>query len=161
MTANMQRIAVPFEIKSLDDSGSLEGYGAVFGNIDAYGDVIIHGAFSESLREHAKKGTLPVMLWMHSPDRIPGVWEEMREDEKGLYVKGRLVATELGAEVRTLLKAKALSGLSIGFSSDVVDFNKDGNRLLRQVKLWEVSIVSLPANDQARVTTVKAHNERG
>lgn len=150
-----QRLSFPFEIKSLG-TREFEGYGSVFGNVDLGGDIVVPGAFRKTLADHAKAGTLPQMFWMHQPDMVPGVWTAMHEDDKGLYVKGELVDTALGNEIRTLLTRKAVRGLSIGYKTIDYDYNKDGDRLLKAVDLWEVSPVSLAMNPLAQVTSAKA-----
>jgi uncharacterized protein len=141
------------------------GYGAVFGNVDAYGDVIAKGAFRETLKEHAAADTAPAMLSQHGdwsgtgPNQMPiGRWTLLREDEKGLYVEGRLSDTERGREAYTLLKDGALSGLSIGYvTRKSTNGTKPGEprRTLTDVKLVEISLVTFPANDLARVSSVK------
>jgi hypothetical protein len=93
---------------------------------------------------------------MHDPSRVAGVWHEMKEDDTGLFVRGELADTELGNEMRTLLKMKAVRGLSIGYRATDTDYDKDGNRLLKEVDLWEVSLVSLAMNPMAKVEAVKS-----
>lgn len=149
---------VPFELKSLgEDEATFEGYGSVFGAVDAYADVVAAGAFKRSLKEWKAKKLAPAMLWQHNTSQPTGVWDELREDETGLYVKGRLAPTQLGRDAYALLKMGALSGLSIGFRTrkSKVD-DESGIRTLTDIDLWEVSIVTFPANDPARITGVKA-----
>lgn len=143
------------EVKELS-SREFEGHGSVFRNTDLGGDIVVPGAFKRSLAQHASSGALPPMFWMHNPEQVPGVWKEMREDERGLYVKGELVDTQLGNEVRTLLQKKAVRGMSIGYRASDVDFDSDGNRLLKEIDLWEVSVVSLAMNPLAQVIGAKA-----
>jgi len=154
----MQCLSYPLEVKSMDEAGHFEGYASVFDTIDLGGDVVVPGAFRQSLAEHAQRGAWPPMFWMHQPEQVPGVWTHMEEDHKGLLVRGQLVSTPLGREVHTLLKQRAVRGLSIGFRTAPggVDFDREGHRLLKAVDLWEISIVSLPMNPSARVDTVKA-----
>lgn len=144
----MQKIRVPLEIKALNER-EFSGYGSVFGNEDLGGDVIMRGAFAKSLK--AKKEQLPQMFWAHDPSRVPGKWLEMSEDKHGLAVKGVLADTPLGNEIHTLLKMEAVRGLSIGFVTKQQEFEEDGTRLIKEVDLWEVSIVSLPMNPLAQV----------
>lgn len=143
------------EIKALNDR-ELEGHGSIFGNVDKGGDVVVPGAFKRTLAEHRKAGTLPQMFWMHKPDQVAGAWLDMREDAKGLYVRGELADTTLGNEMRALLKMKAVRGLSIGFRTVDSGFDRDGTRLLKEIDLWEVSLVSLAMNPLAKVEAVKA-----
>lgn len=148
-----------FEIKSISSDGSFSGYGAVFGNKDAYGDIIAPGAFTKSLADYRAKGRMPAMLWQHDSDKPIGVWTEMREDARGLYVEGRLLTGDVpkAREAHALLKAGALSGMSIGFLPQVWEWDeKKDVRTLKEIDLWEVSLVTFPANDEARVADVKA-----
>lgn len=149
------------EIKSLKER-EFEGYGSIFGNVDLGGDVVVPGAFKRSLKQHKSQDTLPMMFWMHQPDQIPGKWLEMQEDSNGLYVKGVLADTQLGRDVHTLLGMKAVRGLSIGYSTKDQDFTDDGVRLLKDVELYETSIVSIAMNPLADVTHAKSRlTDRG
>lgn len=144
-----------FEIKALSKR-EFEGHGAIFGNRDMSDDIVEPGAFKRSLAEHKQAGTLPQMFWAHKSDQVPGVWTEMREDDRGLFVKGELVDTQLGNEMRTLLTKKAVRGLSIGFMTEDSKFDDDGTRHLTELKLFEVSLVSLAMNPLAQVEAVKS-----
>ena len=151
-----QRLSCPFELKGVDDVGVFQGYASVFGVVDWWDDIVEPGAFSDSL-----KALAPAMLWQHNTAEPIGVWTEAREDDKGLWVKGRLLVGEVAkaTEAHALLKAGALNGLSIGYSAVEKSFRKQGDRevrLLKKVDLWEISLVTFPANEQARVRTVKA-----
>lgn len=150
-----QTLNFGLEIKALNDR-EFEGHGSVFGNVDLGGDIIVPGAFKRTLAQHRRQGTLPQMFWMHDPSRVPGKWTEMHEDDRGLKVKGVLADTPLGNEMRTLLKMNAVRGLSIGFRTLDRDWDDDGNRLLKEVDLWEVSIVSLAMNPLASVSSAKS-----
>jgi uncharacterized protein len=146
-----------FELKAVGDDGAVEGYGSVFGVRDSYGDVIVPGAFAKSLAEHKASKTNPAMLWQHNPGEPVGVWDAVEEDAKGLKLKGRIALdTTRGREAHVLMKMKALNGLSIGFVATEKDYDKDGNRLLTGIDLWEVSLVTFPANTAARITSVKS-----
>jgi HK97 family phage prohead protease len=150
--------AFSFEVRATSEDGTVEGYGSVFGVKDAYEDVIAVGAFVDSLKAHKAAGTMPAMLWQHDSDEPCGVWDEMAEDAKGLKVKGRLaMETVKGREAYSLLKMGALSGLSIGFVSQEWSYDRETEiRTLIKIDLWEVSLVTFPANGKARVTGVKA-----
>jgi HK97 family phage prohead protease len=166
----LDHLVIPCELKALgdDEARTFEGHGAVFGNIDAYDDVIKKGAFKVTLKEWKAKGKLPKMLLQHgggffggaADDMVPiGKWEEMREDEIGLYVKGRLfdVATDRAQATYAAVKAGELDGLSIGYRTRKFDMdNETGVRTLTEIELWETSIVTFPANDAARIEAVKA-----
>lgn len=152
---------VGFEIKAVNADGTVEGYGSVFGVRDNYDDVIAKGAFVQSLKDHKAAGTMPAMLWQHDADKPIGVWTEMVEDEKGLRIKGQLaMETVKGKEAHALLKMGALNGLSIGFMSKEWAYDRDTEvRTLTAIDLWEVSLVTFPANEKARVTNVKSADE--
>lgn len=156
----MKTAAFPLEVKALDDEGTFEGYGAVFSNVDRGGDKIMPGAFAESLAKHRREGTTVKMLWNHDPGQPIGVWEDLAEDGKGLWGKGQLILDVARArEVHALMKRKAIGGLSIGYST--VTAEPDGNvRLLKSLNLWEVSPVTFPMNDRARISSVKSLGER-
>ena len=152
---------VGFEIKAVNADGTVEGYGSVFGVRDNYDDVIAKGAFVQSLKGHKAAGTMPAMLWQHDADKPIGIWTEMVEDEKGLRIKGQLaMETVKGKEAHALLKMGALNGLSIGFMSKEWAYDRDTEvRTLTAIDLWEVSLVTFPANEKARVTNVKSADE--
>lgn len=156
-----KRLDVGFELKAIGADGTVEGYGSVFGVRDNYDDVIAKGAFIQSLKDHKAAGTMPAMLWQHDADKPIGVWTEMVEDEKGLRIKGQLaMETVKGKEAHALLKMGALNGLSIGFMSKEWSYDSDTEvRTLTAIDLWEVSLVTFPANQKARVTNVKSADE--
>lgn len=160
----IKRLNVPLTIKSVSDTGEFEGYGSVFGNKDSYGDVVMPGAFQRSLSEWTQKGRLPAMLWQHQMSEPIGVYTEMKEDEHGLYVKGRLLIDDdpLAKRAYAHLKAKSLGGLSIGFVLRDYEYDKQLSVYkLTDIDLWEVSLVTFPANDEARVSDVKSQLEHG
>jgi len=153
--------AYALEIRATSDDGVVEGYGSVFGVRDNYDDVIAPGAFKTSLAMHAERGSMPAMLWQHNQAEPIGVWTEMVEDERGLRVKGRLAMdTVRGREAFSLMKMGALNGLSIGFVSKNWMYDRDTDvRTLTEIDLWELSVVTFPANEAARVTGVKCTDE--
>lgn len=166
----MDRIEVKFANDAVDgETGEFKGYGSVFGNVDSHGDVIVPGAFAESLAEWSAKGRLPAMKLMHgtalnpfSGDDLPiGVWKVMREDARGLYVEGKLsgLNTDHGRRIHGLMKDGALDGLSIGYRTKSAERGVGPNqpkRTIRAAHLAEVSIVGDPSNGSARVTDMKA-----
>ena len=159
-----QRLDIPLKIKSLTDTGEFEGYGSVFGVEDSYSDVVVKGAFQKSLSSWAEKGRLPSLLWQHKMSEPIGIYTEMKEDDHGLYVKGRLLIDDDPLAKRAYAHAKAgsLGGLSIGFI--LKDWEYDSSRgvyLLKEIDLWEVSLVTMPANDEARISEVKSMLEKG
>lgn len=154
--------AVALELRAAGEDGTIEGYGSVFGVVDDWDDVVAKGAFTASLAEHKAAGTMPALLWQHEPDEPIGVWTEMVEDDKGLRVKGKLcLDTSRGKEAYALLKMGAINGLSIGFCTvpGTSRYNDDGVRVVTQVDLWEVSLVTFQANKAATVTNIKAAPE--
>ena len=137
-------------------TGVFVGYASLFGKRDQSGDIVLPGAFAASLRH---KGSSAIrMLFQHDPSEPVGTWLDMRETERGLYVEGRLDPNvQRGRELLSLLDSKGLDGLSIGFKT--VTARRDratGARLLQQVDLWEVSLVTFPALAGARVMRVAA-----
>lgn len=150
----------PFEIKTISETGAFTGYASVFGNEDLWGDIVVAGAFSKSIA--VKK---PAMLWQHNSGEPIGVWAVIKEDDKGLYVEGQLLIDGVAKakEAYELLAAKAISGLSIGYRAvswewRKKDDSKDEVRLLKEIDLWEISLVTFPANTEARVGDVKDLN---
>jgi HK97 family phage prohead protease len=153
-----------FELKSLDNKGAFAGYGSVFGNADAYRDVVMPGAFAQTLSDWSEKDALPPILWQHDSRNPVGPFTSMAEDGTGLYCEGQLLIKEVpqAAVAYALLKSKTIRGMSIGY--DVTDEEYDGktnvNRL-KAVDLWEVSLATFPANTDAQVTQVKSMIESG
>lgn len=148
-----------FEIKAVQEDGFFSGYASVFGNMDSYGDIVEKGAFAETLSNWQAKNKLPPVLWNHKTDEPIGVYTLMREDDRGLYVEGKLLVAEVqrAKEIHALMKAGAVDGMSIGYST--LDYRMDTEndiRYLTRVKLWENSIVTFPANDLSRIDAVKA-----
>ena len=153
------------EVKEIGDDGVFEGYGSVFGNQDSYTEVVAKGAFKKSLREIAGKRRKVPVLWQHAQGNPIGVYDELREDDTGLFVRGRLLKDEVGQarEAYALMKAGAVTGLSIGYWTRKSNYDEVTNiRTLLELDLVEVSLVTFPANDDARVEAVKfklAHGE--
>lgn len=147
-----------FNLKAVDDKGVFSGYGSVFGIKDSYSDIVAPGAFIDSLATSKAAGRLPAMLWQHRSAEPLGVYRSMAEDSIGLAVEGQLALdTVRGAEAYSLMKMGALSGLSIGYQTRTESYDKStGINTLSQVDLWEVSLVTFPANDAARVQGVKS-----
>lgn len=149
---------VEFKADDLNDTiGEFEGYAARFGDVDRGGDTIAPGAFAKSLAAHQAAGTLPALLLQHDPAVPVGVWTDMAEDDTGLRVKGRLLMdVQHGREAHSMLKAGALRGLSIGYRTIIAQRDEDqGTRLLKEVELWEVSLVTFPMQQSAGIDAVK------
>ncbi len=153
----------PFEVKELGSEGFIAGYASVFNEVDAQSDVVAKGAFARSLLKYKQSKSSPAMLWMHDTAEPIGVWMNVSEDARGLRVEGKLaVKTQHGAEAYELLKIGAITGLSIGYSAvKSVKNSKTRIRTLTEVELYEISLVTFPANGLARVHTVKenSHND--
>ena len=130
----------------------IEGYASLFGACDQGGDVVAKGAYAASLKVLAAEGRRVKMLWQHDPAQPIGIWDEVREDGRGLYVKGRLLdSTQTGREAAALIEAGAIDGLSIGYRTRKAAKNDKGQRLLTELELWEVSLVTFPMLPSARV----------
>lgn len=144
-----------FDLQACSGEGLFSGYASVFGVKDKCNDVMVRGAFKELNAKDVK------LLWQHNPGDPIGQINLIQEDEKGLYLEAQLLLNvQKGFEAFQLLKAGAVDGLSIGYTP--VDFMLDkrlGIRKLLSVKLWEVSLVTFPANGDAKVMQVKkCHN---
>ena len=152
---NLQTKTAAFEVKKEpDEDGTFEGYASVFDVVDQGMDVVAKGAFTKSLGS----GRKVKMLWQHDSGKVIGVWDEMREDERGLYVKGRLLKdVALGREAMALMRAGAIDSMSIGYRT-VEAIPEAGGRVrkLTELELFEVSVVTFPMNESARVTDVKS-----
>lgn len=147
------------------NAGVFDGYASVFNVVDSEGDVILPGAFTRSLQAWRAKGRAIPVLWQHDGWAPIGVTEAIEEDEHGLRVRGRLVLdVRQAAEAHALMRAGALGGLSIGFSvpttasdgqASVVWDEERRARTFREVRLWEYSLVTWPANEDAQLLSVR------
>nr|WP_249161112.1 HK97 family phage prohead protease [Bradyrhizobium manausense] len=156
---------------SVDDQGRVDGYGAFFGNVDSHGDSIDRGAFQKTLADWHRKGRLPPMLLQHAngpllEDAFPiGAWDHMEEDERGLKVRGRLaIGNRRADDVAALLRMNppAFNGASIGYVSRRFTLMPKGSevrRRLHEIDLKELSLVSEPSNDLARVRYAKSKRD--
>lgn len=130
----------------------ISGYASLFGASDQGGDVVQKGAYSASLKALLQENRSVKMLWQHDPAQPIGVWDAVKEDQKGLFVKGRILTDiRAGAEALSLVKAGAIDGLSIGYRTLRAEKNRKGQRLLHELELWEVSLVTFPMLPEARV----------
>lgn len=167
-----QLAGVGFKLAADGAAMEFSGYGAVFGNVDSYGDVIEPGAFAATIAEAKSSGVWPSMLLEHggfgmvADDMVPiGIWTDLAEDGVGLRVAGRLADTQRGREAYQLLKMEprpAITGLSIGYiakESEPRSKPEDPRRKLKRIDLFEVSLVTFPANPLARVSDVKSIDE--
>ncbi len=154
---DIKHFACPLQVKALSGDGVFSGYASVFGEIDLQNEVVAPGAFARSLQKWRQQNRTPAMLWMHDPTQPIGIWLIVTENDTGLRVEGKLaLRTQKGGEAYELLKMGALTGLSIGYR--VVKSQIDAKRkarILTDVDLFEISLVTFPANESARVSDVK------
>ena len=140
-----------------EETGVFSGYGAVYGNLDTGGDIIERGAFTKTLANGWERVKI---LAQHNDYALPiGRPIELREDGNGLYIKGRISDTTMGRDIKTLLRDGVLTELSIGFDPVIFDYDGNGIRHLREVELWEVSIVTFAMNPEAVITDYKSVNK--
>lgn len=144
-----------FELKrEPDQDGVFEGYASVFDIVDQGMDVVAKGAFTKSLGS----GRRVKMLWQHDQSQPIGVWDEIREDERGLFVRGRVLKdVQKGSEAQALMKAGAIDSMSIGYRTIEAMDEADGRvRKLLEIDLFEISVVTFPMLPDARITDVKS-----
>ena len=145
----------PISRLALFPDGAIEGYASLFGEVDQARDMVMPGAFTQTLKQRGLR-KIP-MLFQHDPAEPVGVWLELKEDWRGLRARGRLIPDVMRArELLSLLKAGAVDGLSIGYRTVRGQIDpKSRVRRLYQVDLWEISIVTFPLLNGARVSAVK------
>lgn len=153
----MKHKDIKIEFKTVGEEGQFTGYAAVFNNVDLGGDVIAPGAFSKTIKE---KTATPV-LWGHNPREVIGVNQRYTEDAKGLHVEGKLILdVQRAKEAYALMKAGAVTGMSIGYDTITDEYNRDSKvRTLKEVKLYEYSMTPFPMNPEAQLTGVKSMEE--
>lgn len=152
------------EVKEVQANGKFTGYGSVFGVVDSYREVVEKGAFKATLDAIQQRGRPVPVLWQHRSSEPIGVYTHLEEDDHGLYVEGQLLKddVQLAKEAYALMSVGAVSGLSIGYYVTEDSFNeKERIRTLKALDLVEISLVTFPANDDARIETVKAKLARG
>lgn len=137
---------------TVTDGTTVQGYASLFGKTDQGGDIVLRGAYGASLKRLVERKEKVKMLWQHDPLQPIGVWDEVTEDATGLWVKGRILTeVERGREAAALLAAGAIDGLSIGYRTVKSERDGKGQRLLSELELWEVSLVTFPMLREARV----------
>lgn len=140
-----------------EEEGIFSGYGAVFENVDSGGDIIEPGAFAKALAAGWERVKI---LALHNDCWLPiGKPLELREDEKGLFLKAKISDTSMGKDIKILLKDGVLNELSIGYEPVVFEFDQAGIRHLKEVDLWEVSVVTWAMNPEAVITDYKSATE--
>lgn len=151
--------SVELDLKSLTDEGKFSGYGSVFGNVDKGGDIVEAGAFGKSLETWAKNGRSVPVLWQHKTDEPIGAWVNLKEDDHGLLGDADLWVDDApyARIAHKGMKTKTITGLSIGYriKRDSYD-KKTGVTTLHELDLVEISVVTNPMNDDARVADVKS-----
>lgn len=155
MQNEMKHLSAPFEFKrEPDKDGVFEGYASVFGIVDQGMDVVERGAFTKSLGS----GRKVKLLWQHDMAKPIGVWDEIREDERGLFVKGRILKdVQQGAEAMALMRAGAIDSMSIGYRTVDASFEGGGDvRKLHELELFEISLVTFPMLPDAKITDIKS-----
>ncbi|MCH2038402.1 MAG: HK97 family phage prohead protease [Rickettsiales bacterium] len=152
-----QYITPCFSVKNLDRNGVFTGYASVFNVVDNHNDVILKGAFEGSIKNMSQSKTRIKMLWQHDTKEPVGVFNLIKEDEQGLYVEGKLLLDLVkGREVYALLKSGAIEGLSIGYNPTNFSYDEvTGVRYISDIDLREISLVTFPANEQAKIMSVK------
>jgi len=138
------------EFKETDGMFGVEGYASTFGNLDNVNDIIMQGAFKESIAERT-----PKFMLQHDSDILLGVINSAEEDSNGLKIKATFANIQCAMDARELVKMGALDSFSIGYSVVDSEYDQKGFRLLKKLTLWEVSLVTFPANEMAKVTGVK------
>ncbi|TPU67539.1 HK97 family phage prohead protease [Acinetobacter baumannii] len=160
----MNKVYFKMQEQTVQEDGFFSGYLAVFNNIDSHGDVIRKGAFLKTIEEWNSKGKYPAIFWNHDPDEPIGVFTIMREDEKGLYVEGRLLISDIVRAKSTyaLMKVKAIDGMSIGYIT--IQATHDPQTMIRELlelELVEGSIVAFPSNPNSLISSVKSKLQDG
>jgi uncharacterized protein len=150
--------ALEFKFASADNAGEFSGYAAVFGNVDSHQDVIQPGAFADSIASHKAAGTMPPLLWAHDQTKPVGKTLSLSEDQRGLLMHGKLnLATTAGRDAYGHVKARDMSGISVGFKVPAGGALYARNaRTLQRIAIHEVSLVTMPSNDRARIHEVKS-----
>lgn len=145
-----------FDLKFDEETNVIEGYASTFGNIDHHNDIVQKGAYKEFIK---KNKTIPI-LYQHWGGDVLGVWNTFTEDKKGLVVKGKFADIQKVRDIKELIKVGAIKQLSIGYSVLKSSFNEAGTRILENLDLHEVSLVTFPANEQAVITGIKRNKPK-
>lgn len=152
-----KKLAIAFDVKSVKSDGTFTGLASPFGTMDYGGDIVMPGAFTKTLAEYKAKGRRVPMLWQHKIDTPIGGYPVLEETDQGLNVEGECnMRVQKGAECHALFDKRDITGLSIGYTSVRDEYDeKTGVRRLFEVKLYEISPVTFPMHDDARLATVK------
>ncbi len=155
MPNNLESKFATLDLKEVSEDGEFEGYASKFGDRDQGGDTVLKGAFHNSLKRRQAPGIK--MLWQHDPSYPIGIWDEVKEDATGLFVKGRILSTvQKGRETLELMRAGVIDGMSIGYRTiKAMRDDATGERQLKELDLWEISLVTFPMLPSAIVTSIK------
>ena len=152
----MQTCAFPLKLKSIAADGTFQGYGSTYGNLDLVGDIVQAGAFNQAIQS---QGSGFPLLWVHDQQQPLGI-AKISDSKAGLIVDGQMLMSDPNAaRVHSFMKMGSVKGLSIGFGHPdpaKTSYDEDGNRILREIKLYELSLCPVPANPLAVVTSVKS-----
>jgi len=152
----METRAFPLKLKSVAADGTFSGYGSTYGNLDLVGDIVMPGAFNQAIQSQGKG--LP-LLWVHDQETPLGI-AKISDSKAGLVVDGTMLMTDPNAQrIHGHMTMGSVRGLSIGFGTPdpaKTSWDEDGNRILREIKLYELSLCPVPANPLALVTSVKS-----
>lgn len=165
-------MGIPLDLKEggIDDEGRFKGWGSTFGGApDSHGDIVVKGAFKDTIAQGGRNKNGIAMLYQHNPSEPIGIWEKLEELDQGLYVEGQLILeVQRARETLALMRKGAIKGLSIGYdlprlangmrdpdSYEVMEKGEIYTRFLKKLELWEISPVTFPANVGANITTVK------
>ncbi|ASP85471.1 hypothetical protein CDO26_13235 [Sinorhizobium meliloti] len=155
----MNHLGLSIRYEAPSDAGEFSGYAVIWGARNGHNEIVQRGAFARSLQAHQRAGTKPLMLWSHDQADIIGVWSEIREDDTGLFVRGKLILEiDEGRKAYERLKAGAVNGLSIGFRVPPGGEKRgaNGTRILSAIDIAEISIVGMPSASGARVTDIRS-----
>ena len=156
MTLRLQRRGLELPLSAAPGTGVFTGYASLFNKRDSAGDIVMPGAFTDTLKKRGPDNIR--MLFQHDPSEPVGTWIDIYETERGLFVRGRLDKNvQRGRELISLLETGGLDGLSIGFKTIVARPDRNSKtRRLYTIDLWEISLVTFPMLEGARVSTVKS-----
>ena len=158
MTLRLTRRGLGQLLSAAPGTGVFTGYASLFGKRDSAGDIVMPGAFAESIKKRGAENIR--MLFQHDPAEPVGTWLDIHETPKGLFVQGRLDKNvQRGRELLSLLESGGLDGLSIGFKTVLAKQDRmSKSRQLHTIDLWEISLVTFPMLEGARVSTVKSRS---
>jgi HK97 family phage prohead protease len=153
-SATLESKFTALDLKAIADDGAFEGYASLFNREDLGHDIVLPGAFRDSLARRGPSGIK--LLFQHNASEPIGIWDALAEDARGLFARGRLMLDIARArEIHALMRAGAIDGLSIGFRTVKARRDRAGVRRLEKIDLWEISVVTFPMQPEARVAAVK------